>query len=116
MYIHNNYKQIQMVTLVSSSQVPAEDYWRSRPADGGGVGVHLQLRERRPAQPVLRHPGVSAAEGLRVRQMHTQLYKRNTAGHTFSCSSNASADLHPGCLNCNVGTLKQFIAVLSTRI
>lgn len=47
--------------------VPAEDHRGPRPADGGRSGVHLQLWERWPAQPLLWYPGMSAAEGLRVR-------------------------------------------------
>lgn len=50
--------------------MPAEDYRGPRPADGGRFGVHLQLWERRPAQPVLWNLGVSATEGLRVRCTH----------------------------------------------
>lgn len=53
--------------VFASVAVPAEDHRGPGPADGGRSAVHLQLRERRPAQPLLRHSGMSAAAGLRVR-------------------------------------------------
>lgn len=78
-YTHTRtYKQSHL----SSLSVPAEDHRGPRPADVGRSGVHLQLWERRPAQPLLWHPGVSAAEGLRVR--HAKNTHTNTQTYMFT--------------------------------